>query len=564
MLQSCAYQRLSAVAHHTWAAARRLLADPACWALGTLAMCGALPLGLLLTSSLIDADGRPSFEHYHHVLASAAAWRSLGRSFALALIATATACLLGVPYAYVVSRWRIPGRRVWLVLGALPLLIPAHVHVMAWLNLGADVRVVTMILNEARGLAGGVILAGGIQGFSLMPLVLWFAAAAFSRLDGALIDAARLDGSRWDVMRHVILPAALPGIAAGALVVFCLALLGYEIPWILGIDTYTAEVRSRFDTSWSFAAAAAATVPLLVLVGSLAVALIYALRRLGGLEITVSLEPHCLETVTSNRRLWLGCLYPAFVLMIALVVPLAALLKGTEFRPEPFVRAIGMGRGMGMGLGIGMSLSQGHGADLLRSVVTALAVALLAGTLCWPLGYRLAHGSRVWRIAWPVVLLPLAASPALLGIGLIYLMNHPAIPGALYDSPLKLIVGGLARLAPVSLLASVAASRTVAVELEQAAAVDGASRLQTLRWIVLPLTRAGMIAGAVAVFVLMMGETGVSSLLRPPGWETYTSTFMSLVHFGLVNLLSALALVQLVVCAVPVLIGAIFLLRSDR
>ena len=59
-----------------WAAARRLLADPACWALGALAMCGALPLGLLLASSLIDADGRPSFEHYHHVLASAAAWRS--------------------------------------------------------------------------------------------------------------------------------------------------------------------------------------------------------------------------------------------------------------------------------------------------------------------------------------------------------------------------------------------------------------------------------------------------------------------------------------------------------
>ena len=65
------------------------------------------------------------------------------------------------------------------------------------------------------------------------------------------------------------------------------------------------------------------------------------------------------------------------------------------------------------------------------------------------------------------------------------------------------------------------------------------------------------------LFVLMMGETGVSFLVKPAGWWTYPIVFMDLVHFGQVSRLSALALTQLAVCAIPVLAGAALLLRRE-
>ncbi len=60
-----------------------------------------------------------------------------------------------------------------------------------------------------------------------------------------------------------------------------------------------------------------------------------------------------------------------------------------------------------------------------------------------------------------------------------------------------------------------------------------------------------------------IAESGISFVLKPPGWPTYPIVFMDLVHFGFVALLSALALVQLVVCLVPAIAAAAVLLRAN-
>ena len=228
-----------------------------------------------------------------------------------------------------------------------------------------------------------------------------------------------------------------------------------------------------------------------------------------------------------------------------------------------------------------------EGDALVRTVCLSLAVAAVATALCWPLGYRVVRSGGRWRVLWPVAILPLAISPAILGIALILLWNRGGAPewashaawlpdwfvglwdgagsfmGWVYGSPSILVIGGLARFAPVALLAAAGATARVPVELEQAAALDGATRTQVVCRIVFPLSSGFLAAGFVAVFVLMMGESGVSFLLRPAGWSTYPIIFMDLVHFGFVELLSALALVQLVVCLAPALAAALLILRRS-
>ncbi|MEO6867261.1 MAG: iron ABC transporter permease, partial [Gaiellales bacterium] len=56
------------------------------------------------------------------------------RSMVLALLVAAGTIVIAVPYAFLVVRSDLPGRRVWGVVGALPLVIPSYVGAFALLG----------------------------------------------------------------------------------------------------------------------------------------------------------------------------------------------------------------------------------------------------------------------------------------------------------------------------------------------------------------------------------------------------------------------------------------------
>jgi putrescine transport system permease protein len=199
------------------------------------------------------------------------------KSIRIALVATVLCLLLGFPMAYAIARTPQPWRNLLLLLVMLPFWTSSLLQLYAWMVMLSQQGVINHLL-----LGLGVIEAPlhilytdtavyiGIV-YTFLPFMVLPLYATLERLDPDLHEAAAdLGASPWAVFRDVTLPLALPGIVAGALLVFIPALGSYIIPAMLGgLDTLMIG-RTLYDEffinrDWPLASAVA-IVLLLVLI----------------------------------------------------------------------------------------------------------------------------------------------------------------------------------------------------------------------------------------------------------------------------------------------------------
>jgi spermidine/putrescine transport system permease protein len=100
--------------------------------------------------------------------------------------------------------------------------------------------------------------------FMVVPLV-----STLDSLDDSLVEAGYdLGGNGFTVMRAIIIPHAMPGIAAGSIVVFMLTLGNYLTPKLLGGKDslwFTDQIYTQFITRFNWELGSAFGFLLLVL-----------------------------------------------------------------------------------------------------------------------------------------------------------------------------------------------------------------------------------------------------------------------------------------------------------
>jgi trehalose/maltose transport system permease protein len=210
---------------------------------------GAVLLGLLvyagpffwqlLTSLKPEAElmvlppllpSRITWEHYQAVFEKSAMLRALVNSLGVGILTTLLALLLGVPGAYAMARFPVPGK------GALLLAIVAGT---------AFPQIATVsplyLLMRALGLRDtwlALILAN--TSFAL-PLIIWLLGGFLRDVPVELEEAAGVDGaSRLQAFRWVVLPLLAPGLASAALLTFLFAWNEFLFAY-----TFTATEASR-------------------------------------------------------------------------------------------------------------------------------------------------------------------------------------------------------------------------------------------------------------------------------------------------------------------------------
>jgi ABC-type glycerol-3-phosphate transport system permease component len=109
-----------------------------------------------------------------------------------------------------------------------------------------------------------------------MPLTVWLLVGYFRQIPPDLEEAARVDGAtRWQVFTRVVLPLAVPGLAATAILTFlyCWNEFLFALSFTLGPERHTVPVaialfRGQYQVPWGqvLAAAVVATAPVAVLV----------------------------------------------------------------------------------------------------------------------------------------------------------------------------------------------------------------------------------------------------------------------------------------------------------
>ena len=154
----------------------------------------------------------------------------------------------------------------------------------------------------------------------------------------------------------------------------------------------------------------------------------------------------------------------------------------------------------------------------LASSAVAIVLILLSGT---PLAWWLARSpSRFSRGVELILDLPIILPPAVVGIGLLQAFGRSGIVGDLLAAvglnlPFSFMAVVLAQVviaAPFFLRSATVAFRNADRDLEDVAKTLGHSPARIFFWVVLPLCRRGLLAGALLAWARALGEFGATLL----------------------------------------------------
>jgi putative spermidine/putrescine transport system permease protein len=184
------------------------------------------------------------------------------RSVGMSIIVTVAAALLALPLAYYMARYARGSTKALLYVAVmLPLWSSYLVRLYAWKLLLAKEGAIFWTLEKlnlqwileallASPWIGGNSLSFSPLGTFIVFLYMWLPfmilpiQAAIERIPGSYIEAsADLGAKPSTTFRRVVLPLAMPGIAAGSIFTFSLTLGDYIIPQVIGNSTlYIGQV----------------------------------------------------------------------------------------------------------------------------------------------------------------------------------------------------------------------------------------------------------------------------------------------------------------------------------
>jgi len=413
--------------------------------------------------------------------------RLVARSLALAGVVTAACLVLGVSTAWLVVRTRLPGRRVWRVLAALPLAIPSYVAAFAWI--------------AAFPRLSGFLGAALVLTVCSYPYVYLPVAAALARTDPALEEVARsLGRSQLSTFLTVTLRQVRPAAAAGGLLVALYVLSDFGAVSILRYDAFTRVIYTSYRASFDRTPAAVLGCVLVVVTVLIVVAENRSRGRAAQARIGAGAARRMarvpLGRWTAPALGWLGALAA-----LAVGVPLASLgywlLSGRSGAVDV------------------AALVTAAGSTLSVSALGALATIVLAT----PVGVlAVRHRGRLGRALEQSTYAGHALPGIVVALALVFFGIRYASP--IYQRTPMLVVAYVVLFLPAAIGAVRASVTQSPPALEEMARSLGRTPGGVLRSVTLPLAAPGIAAGAALVFLTCMKELPATLLLRPTGMDT--------------------------------------------
>lgn len=220
------------------------------WALPPIALLALFflyPLALVVQQSFQPDSGGTSVQPYADVFASSAFREALWTTMWLAVAATVGCLVLGFVLALVIAFVPFPGARAVSRFIDVFLSFPSFLITLALLFIYGTVGMANGAWTDVTGAAEGPfqflttpwgVLLAEITYFT--PFVMRPLLAAFSQLDTAQLEAASSLGARAPrIIRRIILPEALPALAAGGSLVLVLCLNEFGIVLFTGAKGVT-------------------------------------------------------------------------------------------------------------------------------------------------------------------------------------------------------------------------------------------------------------------------------------------------------------------------------------
>jgi iron(III) transport system permease protein len=532
-------------------------------AIGTALLLGLLlwlvlyPLVLVLAEG-VRGPGGWTLHHVREFVGRPTEMRALWGSLWISLASVALAGLLGVPLAFLVGRYDVPGGRILGGLVALPAVLPPLVGVVAFLFLYGETGFVSLLLMRLLRLeeplwrlegAGAILL---VHAYSMYVYFYLLVRAALVSLDASQLEAAAsLGAGRWRTIRRVVVPHLKPALAGAALLTFMTALGSFSAPYVFGGGFRvmpTQIVATRLNGENQLAMVETASLAALAL---LALVVFRSgssgpggggRKGAGPARIAIRRPLARLAAGTAGWGLAALLLLPHLTLVLVSFVPV-----GT-WTTEPLPPAYTVRNYLAL-VEDPVRVRPLVNSIWLATVATLAAVGIaLAGAL---LGARRRTAPR--RAIEGLLALPWAVPGTVFAIALATafsvrepLAGRVVLVGTLWILPLAYLVRDL----PIASRAITAGVRALDPSLDEAAASLGAGRRRTLRRVTLPLLKPALLAGASLAFVTALGDFVTSIMLYTYDTRPISLEILSSLRQADVGVAAAYGVVLMLVSAV--------------
>ena len=476
-------------------------------------------------------------------------------TFVQASLSTVLAILVGLPGAMLLARLRFRGKSIIRALIIVPFVLPPIVVVVGFLQMFGSFGVIdsalmlltqssSSILNLADGLVG-IILA---HTFYNAPLVMLLVSASMERLNPEIEESAEILGANsLSRFRRITLPHIFPALSASAILTFLFCFMSFPIVLALGNGVYrTLEVQIWDSFRWSDFGEASSLVLIQIII-TITLAVSYIKLTKGNNEDSGPTATIRTASLSKYKK-WEKSVIVGYLLMVLVLVggPIVSIFRAAFFDPithryttDGFSYLITTG-------------SSGGLEPLINSLFYGGLATLLSIIIGIPLAY--AHRSKTRglpSLSSVMILLPLGISSITVAYGL---MTVIAVPTGLNINPWPIIV--IAQ----TIIGLPFTARSIEIGLksidpyilDQADSL-GASRLQKLFFVELPLLIPSILVGAVFAFAMAIGEMSATLFIALP--QNYTLAVAIYNNLGVRKFVEAgaSALILVVICVIAFL-----------
>ncbi|MBN2152883.1 MAG: iron ABC transporter permease [Candidatus Lokiarchaeota archaeon] len=444
----------------------------------------------------------------------------LGRSFEIAAIATGIDLVIGLPMAFILTRYEFRGKKLLDTLVDLPMAVPTSaLGFSLYLFWGSNMGISGLFGLEQGFLSPGPILITFTHVAFTYPFIVRNLKVIFQEQSKLYEDAAKTLGAPgFTVFRTVTAPLAKEGIIAGTILAFTRSLgeTGATII-VAGIFETAPMYVVALKDSLNFPSAAFLSM-ILILVSLVALMFLRIFSRRIGFPVSKVVPK--VERALSTRpvRVARNSIGMVLFIIIVLIPAMYTIPYVIEwFAVNPFTGSTNNT------VLESLFAPDNKWAWLWVSTGNSLAIAGISTGICLLFGLPMAMilVKRKWgkmkELLDALIDVPLIAPTAALGFAM-YLFWGPFGLNVFQPGFWLIIMVHVAMCFPYIVRPIIAIIEKTDPELESAARTLGASSLTTFRTITLPKMKPGIIAGMIMSFTRSMGETGativVSGLIR--------------------------------------------------
>ncbi len=501
-------------------------------------------ISILLTGLVVDGglDLTPFSELVTRRSLLGVAWFTVWQ----AAVSTLLTLVLAMPGAYVLARYRFPGRSLVRALVTVPFVLPTVVVGTAFLA----------VLGPSGPL--GIDLVGTVWAILIAHVFFNYAVVVrtvgglWGHLDPRLVEAARVLGAtRWQAFRRVTLPLLKPALTAAASIVFLFTFTSFGVVLILGDlrhATLEVEVYRQTTAFLDLPLAAALAIVQLVGVGSI-LAWYSRVQRRSAQQLSLYRSEEAAQPIrTRGDRLIVGAVLASMAVLLG--GPLLVLMRRslTASFGLDYYAALGSSRAGSFSF---VAPAEAIANSLMFAIVATVIALAVGGTAAAIVAYGRGRAAQSFDV---LLMLPLGTSAVTIGFGFLVAFDWPV---DLRTSAALIPIAHAVVAVPFVVRTAVPVMRSVRQRLREAAAVLGAPPARVFRTVDLPIVSRALLVGAGFAFAVSLGEFGATTFVARPDTPTMPVLIFRFLGLpGALNLGQAMAMstILMLVTATAILV----------